>query len=87
MITLNVRGLPRSMTETSLNDMFGKFGRVHKLKMAMDPFKNECKGFAELAMEGHEARAAIAGLDGSFQEGGTLRVGLASARPVRGGRR
>ncbi|MEO7935000.1 MAG: RNA-binding protein [Dokdonella sp.] len=87
MITLNVRGLPRETTEASLNEMFEKFGRVHKLKMAMDPFKNECKGFAELAMEGHEARAAIAGLDGSFQEGGTLRVGLASARPVRGGRR
>ena len=87
MITLNVRGLPRTMTETSLNVLFGQFGRVHKLKMAMDPFKNECKGFAELAMEGHEARAAIAGLDGSFQDGGTLRVGLASDRPQRGGRR
>jgi len=86
MITLNVRGLPRSMTETSLNDLFGKFGKVHKLKMAFDPFKNECRGFAELAMEGHEARAAIAGLDGSSQDGGTLRVGLASDRPPRGRR-
>ncbi len=87
MITLNVRGLPRSMTERSLSDLFARFGKVHKLKMAFDPFKNECRGFAELAMEGHEARAAIAGLDGSFQDGGTLRVGLASDRPPQRGRR
>ncbi|WP_440222405.1 RNA recognition motif domain-containing protein [Dokdonella sp. MW10] len=86
MITLNVRGLPRETTERSLTELFGKFGKVHKLKMAIDPFKNECKGFAELAMEGHEARAAIAGLDGSFQEGGALRVSLASDRPQRGRR-
>ena len=81
MLVLNVRGLPRSMTETTLSDLFSKFGRVHKLKLAMDPFRNECRGFAELAMEGHEARAAITGLDGSTHDGGTLRVGLASDRP------
>ncbi|MEO8459639.1 MAG: RNA-binding protein [Dokdonella sp.] len=81
-----MRGLPRSMTENGLNEMFSKFGRVHKMKMASDPFKNECRGFAELAMEGHEARAAIAGLDGSTHDGATVRVGLASDRPQRGRR-
>jgi len=86
MLTLNVRGLPRSMTEPALSDLFSKFGRVHKLKLAIDPFKNECRGFAELEMEGHEARAAISGLDGSTHDGGTLRVGLASDRPQRGRR-
>lgn len=86
MLVLNVRGLPRSMTENGLNEMFSKFGRVHKMKMASDPFKNECRGFAELAMEGHEARAAIAGLDGSTHDGATVRVGLASDRPQRGRR-
>lgn len=86
MLVLNVRGLPRSMTETGLNELFSRFGRVHKMKMAIDPFKNECRGFAELSMEGHEARAAIAGLDGSTQDGSIVRVGLASDRPQRGRR-
>ena len=86
MLTLNVRGLSREATEQSVTELFAKFGRVHKLKLATDPFKNECRGFAELAMEGHEARAAIAGLDGTTQDGGTLRVGLASDRPQRGRR-
>jgi RNA recognition motif-containing protein len=86
MLTLSVRGLPRSATENSVSELFGKYGRVHKLKLATDPFKNECRGFAELAMEGHEARAAIASLDGSTQDGATLRVGLASDRPQRGRR-
>ncbi|HET6545478.1 MAG TPA: RNA-binding protein [Rhodanobacteraceae bacterium] len=86
MLLLNVRGLPRSMTEQALSELFSRYGRVHKLKLAMDPFKGECRGFAELSMEGHEARAAIAGLDGSTQDGASLRVGLASDRPQRGRR-
>ncbi len=86
MLTLSVRGLPPSMTERSLAELFEKFGKVHKLKMAFDPFKNQCRGFAELAMEGHEARAAIATLDGSTQDGATVRVSLASDRPQRGRR-
>ncbi|MGA9343244.1 MAG: RNA-binding protein [Rhodanobacteraceae bacterium] len=86
MLVLNVRGLPRSMTEHALDELFSRYGRVHKMKLAMDPFKGECRGFAELAMEGHEARAAIAGLDGSTQDGASLRVGLASDRPHRGRR-
>lgn len=86
MLTLSVRGLPRSMTESTLDELFSKFGRVHKMKLAMDPFRGDCRGFAELAMEGHEARAAIASLDGSTQDGATVRVSLASDRPQRGRR-
>lgn len=86
MLTLSVRGLPRSATESSVTELFARFGRVHKLKLATDPFRDECRGFAELAMEGHEARAAIAALNGSAQDGATLRVGLATDRPQRGRR-
>mgnify|MGYP006170590721 CR=1 FL=1 len=42
------------------------------------------KGFAELQMEGHEARAAIAALNGSTQGAEMIRVGLKSEeRPRR----
>jgi hypothetical protein len=51
--------------------------------MAKDLFSGECKGFAELQMEGHEARAAIAGLNGTTQGADMIRVGLASAEPKR----
>jgi RNA recognition motif-containing protein len=86
MITINVRGLPRSMNETALNEMFSRFGRVHGLRIAKDLFSGECKGFAELKMEGHEARAAIAALDGSAQGGSMLRVAVASDKDKRGRR-
>ena len=88
MLTLSIRGLPRTMTETSLEALFAPHGRVFKLKMAKDLFNNTCKGFAELQMEGHQARAAITALDGSSQDGSMIRVGLESERGARrGGRR
>jgi len=80
MLTLNVRGLPRAMTDTSLQALFATHGRVFGLRMAKDLFSGECKGFAELKMEGHEARNAIAALDGSSHHGAMIRVGLHSDR-------
>lgn len=85
MLTITVRGLPRSMTEKALTELFEAHGRVRGLKLAKDLFTGECKGFAELQMEGHEARAAIAALNGSIQGSESIRVGLAT--PGRGGRR
>jgi len=86
MLTLDVRGLPRSMTESSLERLFAAHGRVFGLRMSKDLFSGECKGFAELKMEGHEARTAIAALNGSSQDGAMIRVQLQSERPHRGRR-
>ena len=84
MLFITVRGLPRQMTEKSLTELFEAHGRVRGLKMARDLFSGECKGFAELQMEGHEARAAIAALNGSTQGTEMIRVGLKSEeRPRR----
>lgn len=85
MLTINVRGLPRSMTEKALTDLFAAHGRVRGLRMAKDLFSGECKGFAELQMEGHEARAAIAALNGTSQGGDTIRVGIAEPGRTGGG--
>jgi RNA recognition motif-containing protein len=85
MLTINVRGLPRSMNEKTLTELFEAHGRVRGLRMAKDLFTGECKGFAELQMEGHEARAAIAALNGTTQGADMIRVGLAT--PGRGRRR
>jgi RNA recognition motif-containing protein len=64
------------MTEEGLTALFSAHGKVRGLKMAKDLFSGECKGFAELQMEGHEARAAIVALDGSIQGSESIRVGF-----------
>jgi RNA recognition motif-containing protein len=84
MLTMHVRGLPRSMTQTSLEQLFAAHGRVFDLQMSRDLFSGECKGFAQLKMEGHHARAAIAALNGSTQEGSSIRVSLDDGKKRRG---
>ena len=76
MLTMHVRGLPRSMTQTSLEQLFAAHGRVFDLQMSRDLFSGECKGFAQLKMEGHHARAAIADVveTGSTLAANQLRV-------------
>jgi len=75
------------MTEISLQQLFANHGRVFDLRMAKDLFSGECKGFAELKMEGHEARIAIAALDGSTHDGAMIRVALHTERKHKHGRR
>jgi RNA recognition motif-containing protein len=74
MITMSVRGLPRSATEESVNELFSQFGVVRSLKLSRDLFSGECRGFAVIDMEGHEARAAMSALDGSDFQGSVIRV-------------
>ncbi|HEY9111633.1 MAG TPA: RNA-binding protein [Rhodanobacteraceae bacterium] len=83
MLTITVRGLPRSMTEAALAELFAAHGKVRSLRMAKDLFSGECKGFAELQMEGHEARAAVAALNGHNADHSMLQVRLAKDEPRR----
>jgi len=69
-----VGSLPPTTTEASLQALFSQFGTVRSLKLVKDLFSGRCKGFGFLEMEGHEARAAIAGLDGKSFEGNMLKV-------------
>jgi len=74
MIKLSVRNLPRSTSEQSLTELFSQYGTVRGLTLAKDLFSGDCKGFATIDMEGHEARAAIAALDGSEIDGRQIYV-------------
>jgi len=40
----------------------------------MDIFSGRCKGFGFIEMQGHEARAAVAGLNGKLVNGNSLKV-------------
>lgn len=87
LITLFVRGLPRSATEESVTALFAQHGIVRGVDVVRDIFSGDCKGFATVDMEGHEGRAAIAALDGSEVDGSLLRVAQNRPKPGRGGRR
>ena len=79
-----VGSLPPTTTEQSLQDLFSQYGVVRSIKLAKDLFSGTCKGFGFLEMEGHEARAAIAGLNGKNFEGHTLKVNFEKERGGRG---
>ena len=74
MINLSVRGLSQSTTETTLTNLFAQYGKVHSVKLVKDLFTGKCRGFAEVKMEGHEARNAIAGLNNREFDGSVIRV-------------
>jgi len=74
MKKLFVGSLPPTTTEESLAELFAPYGKVRSLKLAKDLFSGKCKGFAFLEMEGHEARAAMAELNGKSVGGHSLKV-------------
>ncbi|OQK18592.1 RNA-binding protein [Methyloprofundus sedimenti] len=80
---LFVGNLPASTTENDLLNLFAQFGTVRSSKLITDIFTDQCKGFGFIGMEGHEARAAIAGLNGKDFNGNSLRVGFETAKSSR----
>ena len=80
MLTMVVRGLPSTMTQLALAQLFSTYGRVFDVCLATDIFNGQCKGFGTLRMEGHEARAAVAALNGTTLDGAFVRVSLDDGR-------
>ena len=74
MKKLFVGNLAPTTKEQELEDLFSEFGKVRSLKLVTDVFSGQCKGFGFIEMEGHEARAAIAGLNGKNFNGNSLKV-------------
>ena len=80
MKKLFVGNLPPSANEKELSSLFSEYGRVRSIRLVIDVFSNQCKGFGFVEMEGHEARAAIAGLNGKDFLGKPLRVSFESPK-------
>ncbi len=90
MKKLFVGNLPQDATEESVRSMFAEFGTVRSISVASDIFTGKCKGFGFIEMEGHEARAAQAALDGNMLSNSdrSLRVRFEDPKAARGrGRR
>jgi RNA recognition motif-containing protein len=69
-----VNNLPADASEDSITQLFSQYGTVRSIYVASDVFTGKCRGFGSVEMEGHEARAAVAGLNGKMYEGKSLRV-------------
>ena len=76
-----IGNLPSEASEDSVREMFAEFGTVRSISLATDVFTGRCRGFGFIQMEGHEARAAIAGLDGKTVGDKALRVRFEQPRP------
>ncbi|MDH5765739.1 MAG: RNA-binding protein [Gammaproteobacteria bacterium] len=80
MKKLFIGSLPVTATEESITGLFAEYGKVHSIKIVKDLFSGQCKGIGFVEMEGHEARAAIDGLNGELFEGNYLKVNYESKR-------
>ncbi len=80
-----VGSLAEDTTEQDIQDLFSEYGTVRSISLVTDVFSGKCKGFGFVEMEGHEARAAIAGLDGKMLKGRPVKV--REEQPRKGGKR
>lgn len=87
MKKLFVGSLPPEATQESVKEMFQEYGTVHSIEVIQDIFTGKCKGFAYVEMEGHEARAAIAGLDRKMVGSKSLKVKFEDPKKKGRGRR
>ncbi len=87
MKRLYVGNLPSDATEDSVTTLFSQYGTVRSIQLVADIFSGKCRGFGFVGMEGHEARAAIAGLDGNLYCGKPLKVKFEEAGTGRNMRR
>jgi RNA recognition motif-containing protein len=88
MLKLFVGSLPPETRESDVRALFKAYGTIRSIDLAHDIFSGKCKGFCFVEMEGHEARAAQAELDGKPMEGGGfLKVRMENPRRAGRGRR
>ena len=87
MKKLFIGNLPASTKTEVLEELFSEFGKVRSSKLVVDVFSGQCKGFAFIEMEGHESRAAIAGLNGKDFNGKPLKVNFEQPKNNRRGGR
>ena len=87
---LYVGGLPYSVTEGQLQEIFSAHGSVESARVITDKFTGRSRGFGFVEMSsGAEAQKAIEALNGTQLEGRTLVVNEArpQEKPAGGGRR
>ncbi len=83
---LYVGGLPYSVTEGRLQEIFAEHGTVESAKVISDKFTGQSRGFGFVEMSsGGEAQKAIQALNGTQLDGRTLIVNEAKPMERRDG--
>ena len=78
---LYVGGLPYSVTEGRLQEIFSAHGTVESANVISDKFTGQSRGFGFVEMSsGSEAQSAISALNGTQLDGRTLTVN--EAKPM-----
>jgi RNA recognition motif-containing protein len=78
---LYVGGLPYSVTEGRLQELFATHGTVESANVISDKFTGQSRGFGFVEMSsGSEAQSAISALNGTQFDGRTLTVN--EAKPM-----
>jgi len=82
-----VGGLPYSVDDAKLNELFAPYGAIESAKVITDRETGQSRGFGFVEMtDSSEAGAAIDALNGSDLGGRSLTVNEARPREQRGGR-
>jgi len=83
-----VGGLPYSISDVQLEELFSAHGTVESARVIIDRMTGRSKGFGFVEMSSEsEAEAAIENLDGTELEGRTIKVNVARPQERRGGGR
>ena len=76
--TLYVGNLNYKINENQLVGILGKFGKIGKVNLIVDPVTKKNKGIAFVEIFGHDsAKKAIKALDGKEIDGRTLKISIA----------
>jgi len=84
MLKMYVGNLSPDTREADIQALFSQHGKVRSIRLAADVFSGQCRGFGFVEMEGHEARAAIAALNGKEFMGKSIKVNEEKPRDKRG---
>jgi len=80
-MNIYVGQLPYSVTEKELREMFLQYGEVSSLKLIMDRYSGQSKGFGFIEMPNNaEADQAIKGLNKSMVKGREIKVNQSEDR-------
>jgi len=80
-MNIYVGQLPSSVTEKELREMFLQYGEVSSLKLIMDRYSGQSKGFGFIEMPNNaEADQAIKGLNKSMVKGREIKVNQSEDR-------
>lgn len=80
-MNIYVGQLPYSVTEEELREMFLQYGEISSLKLIMDKYSGQSKGFGFVEMPNNaEADQAIKGLNKSMLKGREIKVNQSEER-------